>query len=200
MIISKTLEPEIYASCILRQPHYMVIKSYIYHRKNFRMFFLQLIPILTLFLHVHSNSFIMVFNMRVVPVFMLQMTSISGQSIISCYCAIKSKRYSIISFFPYLWTFLCMNLRSSKEDNSAIGFSTRSPPSMIARLLDVDCQQHGRCFTAFWLFISIQCRTRGIKGPTWETGKNLLAGSSLSIKCSMMFSYFYPHLVCFFLY
>ena len=44
----------------------MVIKSYIYHRINFRKFFLQLIPILTLLLH--SNSFIMVFNMRVVPV------------------------------------------------------------------------------------------------------------------------------------
>ena len=60
MITSKTLEPEIYASCILLQPHYMVIKSYIYHRKNYRKFFLQLIPILTLLLH--SNSFIMVFN------------------------------------------------------------------------------------------------------------------------------------------
>ena len=157
MITSKTLEPEIYASCILRQLHYMVIKSYIYHRKNFRKFILQLIPILTLLLH--SNSFIMVFNMRVVPVFMLQMTSISGLSIISCYCAIKSKRYSIISsFFP--------SGLSSKEDNPATGSSTRSPPSMIARLLDVDCQQHGRCFTAFWLFISRQCRTRGMKGPT----------------------------------
>ena len=146
MITSKTLEPEIYASCILRQPHYMVIKSYIYHRKNFRKFFLQLIPMLTLLLH--SNSFIMVFNMRVVPVFMLQMNSISGLSIISCYCAIKGKRYSIISSF-----FLCslsMNLRSSKEDNSATGSSTRSPPPMIARLLDVDCHQHGRCFTAFY--------------------------------------------------
>ena len=154
MITSKTLEPEIYASCILRQPHYMVIKSYIYHRKNFRKFFLQLIPLLTLLLH--SNLFIMVFNMRVVPVFMLQMTSISGLCIISCYCAIKSKRYSIISSF-----FL-----SSKEDNPATGSSTRSSPSMIARLLDVDCQQHGRFFTAFWLFISRQCRTRGIKGPT----------------------------------
>ena len=99
MITSKTLEPEIYASCIFRQPHYMVIKSYIYYRKSFRKFFLQLIPILTLLLH--SNSFIMVFNMRVVPVFMLQMASISGLSIISCYCAIKSKRYSITSsFFP----------------------------------------------------------------------------------------------------
>ena len=51
MITSKTLEPEIYASCILRQPHYMVIKSYIYHRKNFRKFFLQLIPMLTFLLH-----------------------------------------------------------------------------------------------------------------------------------------------------
>ena len=162
MITSKTLEPEIYASCILRQPHYMVIKSYIYHRKNFRKFFLQLILILTLLLH--SNSFIMVFNMRVVPVFMLQMTSISGLSIISCYCAIKSKRYSIISSF-FLFS-LSMNLRSSKEINHTTGSSTRSPPSMIARLLDVDCQQHGRCFTAFWLFISRQCRTRGIKGPT----------------------------------
>ena len=159
MITSKT--PEIYASCILRHPHYMVIKSYIYHRKNFRKFF-QLIPILTLLLH--SNSFIMVFNMRVVPVFMLQMTSISGMSIISCYCAINSKRYSIISSF--FLSSLSMNLRSSKEDNSATGSSTRSPPSMIARLLDVDCQQHGRCFTAFWLFISRQCRTRGIKGST----------------------------------
>ena len=164
MITSKTLEPEIYASCTLRQPHYMVIKSYtyIYHRKNFRKFFLQLIPILTLLLH--SNSFIMVFNMRVVPVFMLQMISISGLSIISCYCAIKSKRYSIISSF-----FLCslsMNLRSSKEDNPATGSSTRSPPSMIAILLDIDCQQLGRCFTAFWLFISRQCRTIGLKGPT----------------------------------
>ena len=39
MITSKTLEPKIYASCILRQPHDMVIKSYIYHRKNFRKFF-----------------------------------------------------------------------------------------------------------------------------------------------------------------
>ena len=157
----------------MRQSHYMVIKSYIYHRKNFRKFFLQLIPILTLLLH--SNSFIMVSNMRVVPVFMLQMNRISG----------LSKRYSIISsFFP---SSLSMNLRSSKEDNPSTGFSTRSPPSMIARLLDVDCQQHGRCF---WLFISRQCRTRGIKGPTFETGKNLLAGSSLSIKCSMMFSYF----------
>ena len=164
MITSKTLEPEIYASCILRQPHYMVIKSYIYHRKNFRKFFLQLIPILTLLLHVHSNSFIMVFNMSVVPVFMLQMTSISGLSIISCYCAMKSKRYSIISSF--FLSSLSMNLTSSKEDNPATGSSTRSLPSMIARLLDVDCQQHGRCFTAFWLFISRQCRTRGIKGPT----------------------------------
>ena len=191
MITSKTLEPEIYASCILRQPHYMVIKSYIYHRKNFRQFFLQLIPMLTFLLH--SNSFIMVFNLRVVPVFMLQMTSISGLSIISCYCAIKSKRYSIISSF--FLSSLSMNVRSSKEDNSATGPSTRYPPSMIARLLDVDCQQHGRCFTAFWLFISRQCRTRGIKGPTWETGKNLLDGSSLSIKCSVMFSYFYPHLI-----
>ena len=140
----------------------MVIKSYIYHRKNFRQFFLQLIPMLTFLLH--SNSFIMVFNMRVVPVFMLQMTSISGLSIISCYCAIKSKRYSIISSF--FLSSLSMNVRSSKEDNSATGSSTRSPPSMIARLLDVDCQQHGRCFTAFWLFISRQCITRGIKGPT----------------------------------
>ena len=69
MITSKTLEPEIYSSCILRQPHYMVIKSYIYHQKNFRKFFLQLIPILTLLLHSKFNSFIMVFNMRVVPVF-----------------------------------------------------------------------------------------------------------------------------------
>ena len=90
MITSKTLEPEIYASCILQQPLYMVIKSYIYHRKNFRKFFLHLIPILALLLH--PNSLIMVLNMRVVPVFMLQMTSISGLSIISCYCAIKSKR------------------------------------------------------------------------------------------------------------
>ena len=162
MITSKTPEPEIYASCILRQPHYMVIKSYIYHRINFRKFFLQLIPILTVLLH--SNSFIMVFNIRVVPVFMLPMTSISGLSIISCYCAIKSKRYSIISSF--FLSSLSMNLRSSKEDNSATGSSTRSPPSMIARLLNVDCQQHGRCFTAFWHFISRQCRTRGIKGPT----------------------------------
>ena len=113
MITSKTLEPEIYASCILRKPHYMVIKSYIYHSKNFRKFFLQLIPMLTLLLR--SNSFIMVFNMRVVPVFMLQMTSISGLSIISCYCAIKSKRYSIISSF-FLFS-LSMNLRSSKEIN-----------------------------------------------------------------------------------
>ena len=159
MITSKTLEPEIYASCILRKPHYMVKKSYIYHRKNFRKFFLQLIPILTLLLH--SNSFIMVFNMRVVPVFMLQMTSISGLS--TCR-VIKSKRYSIIS--SLFISSLSMNLRSSKEDNSATGSSTRSPPSMIARLRDVDCQQHGRCFTAFWLFISRQCRTRGIKGPT----------------------------------
>ena len=136
MITSKTLEPKIYASCILRQPHYMMIKSYIYHRKNFRKFFLQLIPILTLLLHVHSNSFIMVFNMRVVLVFMLQMTSISGLSIISCYSAIKSKRYSIISSF--FLSSLSMNLRSSKEDNPATGSSTRSPPSMTARLLDVD--------------------------------------------------------------
>ena len=97
MITSKTLEPEIYASCILRQPHYMVIKNYIYHRKNFRKFFLQLIPILTLLLH--SILLIMVFNMRVVPVFMLQMTNISGLSIISRYYAIKSKRYLIISSF-----------------------------------------------------------------------------------------------------
>ena len=162
MITSKTLEPEIYASCILSQPHYMVIKSYIYHRKNFRKFFLQLIPILTLLMH--YNSFIMVFNMRVMPVFMLQMTSISGLSIISCYCAIKRKRYSIISSF--FLSRLSMNLRSSKEDNPATGYSTRSPPSMIARLLDVDCQQHGRCLTAFWLFISRQCKMRGIKGPT----------------------------------
>ena len=162
MITSKTLEPEIYASCILRLPHYMVIKSYIYHRKNFRKFFLQLIPILTLLLH--SISFIMVFNMRVVPVFMLQMTNISGLSIISCYYAIKSKRYSIISSF--FLSSLSINLRSSKEDNPATGSLTRSPPSMIARLLDVDCQQHGRCFTAFWLFISRQCRKRGMKGPT----------------------------------
>ena len=162
MITSKTLEPEIYASYILRQPHYMVIKSYIYHRKNFKKVFLQLIPILTLLLH--FNSFIMVFNMRVVPVFMLQMTSISSLSIISCYCAVKSKRYSTISSF--FLSSLSMNLRSSKEDNPATGSLTRSPPSMIARLLDVDCQQHGRCFTAFWLFISRQCRTRGIKGPT----------------------------------
>ena len=101
--------------------------------------------------------------MRVVPVFMLQMTSISGLSIISCYCAIKNKRYSIISSF--FLSSLSMNLRSSKEDNPATGSPTSSPPSMIARLLDVDCQQHGRCFTAFWLFISRQCRTRGIKGP-----------------------------------
>ena len=86
MITSKTLEPEIYASCILRQSHYMVIKSYIYHRINFRKFFLQLIP--TLRLLFYSNSFKMVFNMRVVPVFMLQMTSISGLSIISCYCVL----------------------------------------------------------------------------------------------------------------
>ena len=162
MAISKTLEPEIYASCILQQPYYMVIKSYIYHRKNFRKFFLQLIPILTLLLH--SNAFIMVFNMRVVPVFMLQITSISGQSIISCYCAIKSKRHSIISSF--FLSSLSMNLRSSRENNPATGSSTRSPPSMIARLLDVDYQQHGRCFAAFWLFISRQCRMRGIKGPT----------------------------------
>ena len=136
MITSKTLEPEIYASCILRQPHYMVSKSYIYHRKNFTKVFLRLIPILTLLLH--SNSFIMVFNMRVVPVFMLQMTSISGLSIISCYCAIKIKRYSTISSF--FVSSLSMNLRSTKEDNPATGSSTRSPPSMIARLLDVDCQ------------------------------------------------------------
>ena len=163
MITSKTLEPEIYASCILRQPHYMVIKSYIYDRKNFRNFFLQLIPILTLLLH--SNSFIMVFNMRVVPVFMLQMNSISDRSIISCYCAIRSKRYSILSSF-FLSSLYMYLITSSKEDNPATGSSTRSPPSMIARLLDVDCQQHGRCFTAFWLFISRQCRTRGIKGPT----------------------------------
>ena len=140
MITSKTLEPEIYVSCILRQPHYMVIKSYIYHRKNFRKVFLQLIPILTLLLH--SDSFIMVIDIRVVPVFMLQMTSISGLSIISCYCAIKSKRYSTISSF--FLSSLSMNLRSSKEDNPATGSSTRSPPSTIARLLDVDCQQHGR--------------------------------------------------------
>ena len=46
----------------------MVIKSYIYHRINFRKFFLQLIPILALLILLHSNSFIMVFNMRVVPV------------------------------------------------------------------------------------------------------------------------------------
>ena len=157
MITCKTTE--IYASCILRQLHYMEIKSYIYHRKNFRKFFLQLIPILTLLLH--SNSFIMVFKMRVVPLFMLRMTSISGLSIISCYCAIKSKRYSIITSF--FLSSLSMNLRSSKEDNPATGTSTRSPPSMIARF---DCQQHGRCFTAFWLFISRQCRTRGIKEPT----------------------------------
>ena len=130
----------------------------------------------------------MVFNMRVVLVFMLQMTSISGLSIISRYCAMKSKRYSIISYF-----FLCslsMNLRSSKEDNPATGSSTRSPPSMIARLLDVDCQQHGRCFTAFWLFISRQCRTRGVKCPTWETGKNLLAASRYRLNvrwCSRIF-------------
>ena len=39
MITSKTLEPEIYASCILRQPHYMVIKSHIYHRKTLGSFF-----------------------------------------------------------------------------------------------------------------------------------------------------------------
>ena len=162
MITSKTLEPEIYASCILQQPHYMVIKSYIYHRKNFRKVLIHLIPTLTLLLH--SNSFIMVSNMRVVPVFMLQMTSISGLSIISCYCAIKSKRYSTISSF--FLSSLSMNLRSSKEDNPATGSSTRSRPSMITRLLDVDYQQHGRCFTAFWLFISRQCRTRGIKGPT----------------------------------
>ena len=152
MNTSKTLEPEIYASCILRQPHYMVIKSYIYHRRNFRKFFLQLIPILTVTLLLHSNSFIMVFNMRVLPVFMLQMTSISGLSIIPCYCAIKSKRYSIISSF--FLSSLSINLRSSKEDNPATGSSTRSPPSMIARLLNVDCQQRCRCFTAFWLFIS----------------------------------------------
>ena len=140
----------------------MVIKSYIYHRKNFRKIFLQLIPILTLLLH--SKFFIMVFNMRVMPVFMLQMTSISGLSIIPCYCAIKSKRFSISSSF--FLSSLSINLRSSKEDNPATGSSTRSPPSMIARLLDVDCQQHCRCFTAFWLFISRKCRTRGIKGPT----------------------------------
>ena len=73
--------------------------------------------------------------MRVVPVFMLQMTSISGLSIISCYCAIKSKRYSYSSFFLSI---LSMNLRSSKEDNPATGSSIRSPPSMITRLLDVD--------------------------------------------------------------
>ena len=146
MIFSETLKPKIYASYILRRPHYMVIKSYIYHRKNFRKFFLQLIPILKLLLH--SNSFIMVFNVRVVPVFMLQMTSISGLNIISCYCAIKIKRYSIISSF--FLSSLSLNLRSSKEDNPAPGSSTRSPPSMIARLLDVDCQHHGRCFTAFW--------------------------------------------------
>ena len=79
------------------------------------------------------------------------MTSISGLSIISCYCTIKSERYSIISSF--VLSSLSMNLRSSKEDNPATGSSTRSPPSMIARLLDIDCQQHGRCFTAFWLFI-----------------------------------------------
>ena len=162
MITSKTLEPEIYASCILRLPHYMVIKSYIYHRINFRKFFLQLIPILALLLH--SNSFIMVFDMRVVPVFMLQMTCNSGLSIIWCYCAIKSKRYSIISSF--FLSSLSMNLRSSKEDSSTIGSSTGSPQSMITILLDFDCQQHGRCFTAFWLFISRQCRTRGIRGPT----------------------------------
>ena len=48
--------------------------------------------------------------MRVVPVFMLQMTSISGMSIISCYCAIKSKRCSIISSF-------FLSSLSSKEDN-----------------------------------------------------------------------------------
>ena len=164
MITSKTLEPEIYASCTLQQSHYMVIKSYIYHWKNFRKFFLQLIPILTLLLH--SNSFIMVFNMRAVTVFMLQMTSISGLSIILCYCAIKSKRYSIISSF--FLSSLSMNLRSSKEDNPATGSLTRSPPSMITRLLDVACQQHSRCFTAVWLFISRQCkcRTIGIKVPT----------------------------------
>ena len=133
MITSIALEPEIYANCILRHPHYMVIKSYIYHRKNLRKLFLQLIPILTLLLH--SNLFKMVFNMRVVSLFMLQMTSISGLSIISCYCAIKSKRYSILSSF-----FLSMNLRSSKEYNYDTGSSTRSPPSMIAKLLDVDCQ------------------------------------------------------------
>ena len=96
----------------------------------------------------------MVFNMRVVPVFMLQMTSISSLSIISCYCAIKSKRYSIISSF--FLSGLSMNLRSSKEDNPTTGSLTRSPPSMITRLLDVNCQQHGRCFTVFWLFISRQ--------------------------------------------
>ena len=50
----------------------------------------------------------MVFNMRVVPVFMLQMTSISGLSIISCYCAIRRKRYSILSsfFLPSLSMYL----------------------------------------------------------------------------------------------
>ena len=132
---------------ILQQPHYIAIKSHIYHRKNFRKFFLQLIPILILLLH--SISFIMVFDMRVVPVFMLQMTSISGLSMISCYCAIKSKRYSIINSF--FLSSLSMNLRSSNGRQPATGSSTRSPPSMIARLLDVDCQQHGRCFTAFWL-------------------------------------------------
>ena len=42
-----------------------------------------------------------------------------------------------------------MNLRSSKEDNPAAGSSTRSPPSMIARLLDVDCQQHAGALLLF---------------------------------------------------
>ena len=82
--------------------------------------------------------------MRVVPVFMLQMTSISGLSIISCYCAIKSKRYSIISSF--FLSSLSMNLRSSKEDIiSATGSTTRSPPLIIARLLDVDDRKITGC-------------------------------------------------------
>ena len=63
--------------------------------------------------------------MRVVPVFMLQMTSVSGLSIISFYCALKSKKYSIISSF--FLSSLSMNLRSSKEDNPSTGSSTRSP-------------------------------------------------------------------------
>ena len=87
--------------------------------------------------------------MRVVPVFMLQMTSISSLSIISCYCAIKSKRYSIISSF-FLFN-LSMNLRFSKEDNSATGSSTR--PS-IDDLKITGCRlptarQVLNCFLAF---------------------------------------------------